>query len=106
MESGDSSVFQFLDPLGQSKDSITEGDIEVGHPPIILNVPVGGSLEYIFIVFDVVVEPADLLFEVVNFAGFLGVALGDGCKEPLRDGSENVGVEVGVGHQGGCNGTG
>ena len=105
MESGDSSVFQFLDPLGQSKDSITEGDIEVGHPPIILNVPVGGSLEYVFVVFDVVMESADLFFEVANFAGLLGVASGDGCEEPFSNGSENVSVEIGVGRQGGCNGT-
>ena len=106
MVPGNSSVFQLLDPLGRSEDSIAEGNVEVGHPPIVLDVSVGSPLEYIFVVFDAVVEPADLLFEAVNFAGFLGITLGNGCKEPFRDGLENVGVEVGVGCQGGCNGTG
>ena len=102
----DSSIFQLFDPFGWAEDSITEGNVKVGHPPIVLDVSVGGLFEDIFIVFDVVVEPANLLFEVANFTGLLGVALGDGCKEPLSDGSENVDVEVGVGRQGGCNGTG
>ena len=105
MESGNPPVFQLLDPLGWSEDSIAKGNIEVGHPPVVLNIPVGGSLEYIFVVFDTVMEPMDLLFEATNFAGFLGVTLGDGCKEPFSDGSENVSVEVGVGCQGGCNST-
>jgi hypothetical protein len=78
----------------------------VGHPPIVLNVSVGSSLKYIIIMFDAVMEPTDLLFEVANFAGFLGIMLGNGCKEPFSDGLENVSVEVGVGRQGGCNGTG
>ena len=106
MESGDPSIFQLLDPFGQFKDPISKGDVKVGHPTIVLDVPIGGSLEYVFIVFDTVVEPMDLLFEAANFTGFLGITSGDGCEEPLSDGSENVGVEVGVGRQGGCNGTG
>ena len=106
MEPGNPSVFQLLDPSGQFEDPISKGDVEVGHPPVVLDVPVGGSLEYVFIVFDVVMEPADLLFETANFAGFLGIVSGDGCEEPLSDGSENVGVEIGVGRQGGCNSIG
>ena len=106
MESGDPSIFQLLDPPGRFEDSITKGSIKVGHLPVILDVSIGGLLKYIFIVFDVVVEPADLLFKAANFTGLLGVTLGDGCKEPFSDGSENVSIEVGVGHQGGCNSTG
>ena len=97
MESGDPSVFQLLNPLGRSEDSIAKGNVEVGHPPIILNVPIGGSFEYVFVMLDTVVEPADLLFEVANFAAFLGVALSDGGEEPLSNGSENVCIEVRVG---------
>jgi hypothetical protein len=106
MESGDPSIFQLLDPLGQFEDSIAKGDVKVGHPPIVLNVPVGGSLKYVFVVFDVVMESTDLFFEAANFAGLLGITSGDGCEEPFSNGSENVGVEIGVGCQGGCNGTG
>ena len=97
MVPGDSSIFQLLDPLGWAKDPITEGDVEVGHPPIILNVPIGGSFEYVFVMLDTVMEPADLLFEVANFTAFLGVALSDGGEEPLSNGSENVCIEVRVG---------
>ena len=106
MESSDPSVFQLFDPLGRFEDSITKGNVEVGHPSVILDVPIRGLLEYVFIVFDTVVESADLLFEVVDFAGLLGVASGDGCEEPLSDGSKDVHIEIGVGRQGGCNGTG
>jgi hypothetical protein len=106
MEPGDPPVFQFLDPFCQFEDSIAEGNEEVGHSPVVFDVPIGGSLEYVFIVFDAVVEPTDLFFEVANFAGFLGVALGDSGEEPLCNGSEDVGVEVRVGCQGGRNGTG
>jgi hypothetical protein len=97
VESGDPSVLQFLDPFGQFEDSVSKGNVEVGHPPVVLNVSIGGSLEYIFVVFNAVMEPTDLFFEVVDLAGLLDVALGNGCEEPFSDGSENVGVEVRVG---------
>ena len=106
MESGDPSIFQLLDPSGRFEDSIFKGKIEVGHPPIILDASIGGPFEYVFVVFDVVMEPADLLLEAANFAGFLGIALGDGCKEPISDGSKDICIEIRVGRQGGCNGTG
>ena len=105
VESGNPSVLQFLDPFGQFEDSISKGNVEVGHPPVVLNVSIGGSLKYIFVVFNAVMEPTDLFFEVVDLTGLLGVASGNGCEEPFSDGSENVGVEVWVGCQGGCNGT-
>jgi hypothetical protein len=105
MKSGDPSIFQLLDPLGRFEDSIAEGNIEVGHPPVILNIAVGGLLKYVFVMFDAVMESADLLLEVADFTGLLGVMLGDGCEEPISDGSEDVCVKIGVGRQGGCNGT-
>ena len=104
MESSDLPVFQLLDSLGWLEDSITEGDVEVGHSPIILDVPVRGLFEYIFVVFDAVVKSADLFFEVADFGGLLGVASGNGREEPLCDGLEDVGVKVRVGCQDGCNG--
>ena len=94
VESGDPSIFQLLDPLGWFEDSIAKGDVKVGHPPVILDVPVGGSLKYVFVVFNVVMESADLFSKAANFAGLLGIALGDGCEEPFSNGSENVGIEV------------
>ena len=106
MESSDPSVFQLLDPLGWLEDSVAEGDVKVGHPPVVLDVSIRGSLEYIFVMLNAVVEPVDLLFEAANFAGFLGVTPGNGCKEPFGNGLENVGVEVRVGRQGGRNSTG
>ena len=105
MISGDSSVFQLFDPLGWVEDSITKGNVEVGHLPIIFDEPVGGSFEYVFIVFDTVMEPVDLLLEVADFTGLLGVTSGDGREEPFSDGSKDVRIEIGVGRQGGCNST-
>ena len=106
MESGDLPVFQLLDPFYRFENSVAEGNVEVGHSPVILDVPIGGPLEYVLVVFDAVVKSADLFIEVVNFAGLLCVVSGNGCKEPLCNGSEYVGVEVRVGHQRGRNGTG
>ena len=106
MESGNPSVLQLFDPLRRLEDSVTEGNVEVGHSAIILNVSVRGPLEYVFVVLDTVVESTDLLVEAVNFAGLLGIASGDGHEEPLCNGSEDVGVEVRVGCQSGHNGTG
>ena len=106
VEPGDSTIFQLFDPLGWLKDPITKGNKELGNLPIILDVPVGGAFEYVFIVLDTIVEPGDLLLEVTDFDVVLGIASGDGCKEPLCDCSENVGVEVRVCCQCGRNGTG
>ena len=106
MEPSNSSVFQLLDPLHWLKDPIAEGNVEVGHLSVVFNVSIGGMFKYVFIVFDAVMEPADLLVEAVDFADLLSIASGDGCKEPLCDGSEDVSVEVRVGRQSGCNGTG
>jgi hypothetical protein len=103
MVSGNSSIFQLFDPLGWTEDSITEGDVEVGYLSVVLDVPVGGLFEYILVVFDAVMKPVDLLFEAADFAGFLGIASGDGGEEPFSNGSEDVCIEIGVGHQGGCN---
>ena len=103
MESGNPSVFQLLDPFGWFEDSIAKGNVEVGHPPVVLDVSIGSLLKYVFIVFDAVVEPVDLLFEVANFAGLLGIASGDGVEGPFSDGSKDVCIEIGVGCQGGCN---
>ena len=103
MVSSNSSIFQLFDPFGQAEDSIAKGNVEVGYVPVILNVSIRGSFEYVLVVLDTVVEPADLFFEVADFAGLLGVASGNGCKEPFSDGSEDVCIEIGVGHQGGCN---
>jgi hypothetical protein len=100
---GDLAIFQSLNPLGGAKDSITDGDVEVMYSPIVLNIAIGGSVKHVFVVLDMVVEPVDLLLEVANFAGLLGVASGNGCEEPLSDGSKDVHVEIGVGCQGGCN---
>jgi hypothetical protein len=57
-------------------------------------------------VLNAIVESADLLIEAADFAVFLGVTLGNGREEPLCDGSEDVGIEVRVCRQCGCNGTG
>ena len=105
VEPSDLPVFQLLDPLGWFKDSVAEGDVEVGHLPVVVNVPIRGPFEYVFIVSDVVVKLTDLFVEAANFADLLGIASGDGCKEPLFDGLEDVSVEVRVGCQGGHNGT-
>ena len=99
----DSAIFQPLDPFGRTVDPITKRNVEVGHSPIILNVAIGGLLECVFIVLDMIMEPSDLFFKVAYFAGGLGSALSDGREEPISDGLEDGCVEVGVGCQGGCN---
>ena len=96
MEPGDTPVFELLDPFCRLVDSIAQGDEEVGDSPVIFDVSVRGAFEYVFVVFNLVVESGDLFFEATNFDVFMGVVSGDGCKEPFSDGSEDVGVEVRV----------
>jgi hypothetical protein len=103
---GNSAIFQPLDPFGRMVDPIAKGNVEVGHLPIILNIAIGGPLECIFVVLNTIVEPSDLFFKVVYFAGGLGFTLSDGQEEPISNGLEDSHVEVGVGCQGGCNCTG
>ena len=99
MEPGDAPVFELLDPLGRLVDSFAQRDEEVGDSSFVFNVPVGGAFEYVFIVFDSVMESGDLFLESTNLDIFIGVVSGDGCEEPFDDGSEDVGVEVRVCHQ-------
>ena len=106
VEPSNSSVFELLDPLCWFEDSIAQGDEEVGDSPVIFDVSVRGAFEYVFVVFNLVVESGDLFFEATNFDVFMGVVSGDGCKEPFSDGSEDVGVEVRVCCQCGRNGIG
>ena len=98
-----SSVFQLFDPFGGVEDSITGGDVKVGYSPLVLDVPIGGSVKRVLIVLDAVVESTDLFFEAVDFAGFLGVTSGNSGEEPISNGSKHVHIEIGVGRQGGCN---
>ena len=105
MESGDLSIFQLFDPLGQFEDPIAKGNVEMRHLPVVLDIPIGGLFKDVFVVLNAVVEPTNLLSKAANFAGLLGVTSGDGCEESLSNGSKNVGIEIGVGCQGGCNGT-
>ena len=106
VEPGDSTVFQLFDPLGWLKDPVAKGDKEVGDLPIVLDIPVGGAFEYVFVVFDLVVESGNLFLEAADFDVFMGITSGNSREEPLRDGSEDVGVEVRVCRQCGCNGIG
>ena len=106
VEPGDSTVFKLFDPLCRLEDSIAQGNEEVGNSPVVFDVSVGGVFEYVFIVFDPVVESGNLFFEATNFDVFVGVVSGNGCKEPFGDGSEDIGVEVRVCCQCGCNGIG
>jgi hypothetical protein len=48
MITGDSAIFQPLDPLGRTVDSIAEGDVKVGHLPVVLDVAVRGSFKLVF----------------------------------------------------------
>ena len=106
VKSSDASIFKLLDPLRRFEDSVAQGNEEVGDPSFVFNVPVRGAFEYVFVVFDSIVESSNLLFEATNFDVFLGIALSDGREEPFGNGSEDVGVKVGVCCQSGRNGTG
>jgi hypothetical protein len=96
VEPGDASVLELFDPFRRFEDSLAQGNEEVGDSSLVLNVPVGGAFEYVFIVFDPVVESGDLLLEATYFDVVMGVASGDGCEEPFDNGSEDVSVEVRV----------
>ena len=74
----DPAIFQPLDPFGRAEDSIANGNVEVGHPSVILGVAIRGSVECILVVLNTVVEPTDLLFEMVDFTGFVGFTLCNG----------------------------
>ena len=106
MEPGDSTVFQLFDPLCWFKDPVTKGNEEVGHSPVVLDVPIGGAFEYVFVVFNAIVESANLLLEAADFTVLLSVTSGNGHEELLCDGSEDVSIEVRVCHQCGHNSTG
>ena len=96
MEPSNAPVFELLDPLGRLVDSFAQGDEEVGDSSVVFNVPIGGAFEYVFVVFDSVMESGDLLLEATNLDIVMGVTSGDGREEPFDDGSEDVGVEVRV----------
>ena len=96
METGDSTVFKLLDPFCWFEDPIAQGNEEVGDSPIVFDVSVGGAFEYVLIVLDTIVEPANLFLEATDFDVFLGITSSDGCEEPFCDGSEDVGIEVRV----------
>ena len=96
VEPGDASVFELLDPFCRFEDSLAQGDEEVGNSSLIFNVSVGGAFEYVFVVFNPIVESSNLFFKATNFNVFMGIASGDGREEPFDDGSEDVGVKVGV----------
>ena len=106
VEARDSTVLELLDPFRRFEDSVTQGNEELGDSPIVFDVSIGGAFKYVFIVFDPVMKSGDLFFEVANFNVFMGVMSGNGCEEPLYDGSENVGIEVRVCRQRGRNGIG
>ena len=106
MKPSNSTVFQLLDPLCWFKDPVAEGNEEVGDSPVVLDVPIGGMFEYVFVVPNAIMEPVDLLLEAMDFDVFLGIVSGDGCKEPFHDGSEDVSIEIRVCCQCGRNGTG
>ena len=106
MEPGNSTVFELLNSFRWFEDPVAQGNEEVGDLPIVLNVPVRGAFEYVFIVLDTIMEPANLFLEMTDFDVFLGVTSSDGCKEPFCNGSEDVGIEVRVRCQCGRNSTG
>ena len=66
MEPGDMSIFELFDPFCRFEDSLAQGNEEVGDSPVVFDVPIGGAFEYIFIVFDPVVESGNLFFEATN----------------------------------------
>ena len=106
VEPGDSTVFQLLDPFCWFKDPVAKGNEEVGYSPVVLNVSIRGAFEYVFVVLGMIMESTDLLIETTDFDGFFGIMSGDGCEEPLGDGSEDVGIEVRVSRKSVCNSIG
>jgi hypothetical protein len=78
MITSDSAIFQPLDPLGRTVDSVAEGNVEVGYSPIIFDIAIGGSVEHVFVVLNTVVEPLDLVLKVIHFTSSLGFMLSDG----------------------------
>ena len=78
MVTGNSAIFQPLDPFGGMVDSVAKGNVEVGHSPIVDNIAIGGLFELVFIVLDMVMEPLNLVFEAMHFASSLGLMLSDG----------------------------
>ena len=96
VEPGDASILELLDPFCWFENSLAQGNEEVGNSSIVFNVTIGGAFEYVFVVFNPIVESGNLFFEATDFNVFMGVASGDGCEEPFDDGSEDVGVKVRV----------
>ena len=103
MIASDSAVFQPLDPFGGAENSVTDGDVEVGHSPVVFDIAIGGLVKCVLVVLDTVVEPANLFFKAADLSGLLGVVSSNGCEEPFSNGSQDVCIEIRVGCQGGCN---
>ena len=106
MEPGNLAVFELLNPLCRLEDPIAQGNEEMRDSPIVLDISVRGAFEYVLIVLDMIVEPADLFLEAMDFDVSLGIASSNGCEEPFCNGLKDVGIEVRVCCQCGRNGTG
>ena len=106
VEPSDSTIFELFDPFCRLEYPVTQGNEEVGDSPFVFDVSVGGAFEYVLVVFDLIVESGDLFLEVTDFDVLVGVVSGNGGEEPFGDGSEDVGVKIGVCCQCGHNGIG
>ena len=84
VETHNPAIIQPFNPLGWAVDSITQGNVKLGY------LPIRGSLELVFIVFNVVMQAFNLLLKVVHFDGGLGFTSGNGDEEAISDGLEDV----------------
>src|SRR6267142_199750 len=76
-------------------------DAKVGNAAIVKCVPFRGPLKGFLIVEDAILEPLDLFRELLVLHGGVGLVVGDGCEESVRNGVKELSINVHVGGEGG-----
>ena len=77
------------------------GDVEVGNVSIIKRVPFRGPLECLFIMKDTFLKHLDLFREVMILYCGVGLMVGNGREESVRNGAKELSINVGISGKGG-----
>jgi len=75
-------------------------DAEVGDASVVEGVTLRGLLEGFLVFKDAVLKTSDLFHESVVLHCGVGLAIGDGCEESIRNGVKEYRVNVVVGGEG------
>jgi hypothetical protein len=97
----DSAVIIEFDPFGWAIEAIADRDVEVGHLPVVEDIPSWCLIESVLIVEDVLLKGVDSLLVPFDGDGGVGFMVGDSLEEPVHNLVEETGVDVVVVLEGG-----